>query len=231
MTDVVDPDNRMAPFGYGEDGNPLMPHGAKADGTPRLRPGGRRAGETTSSRPKAPAPARSAGGTKSAKSPTIEEYRKAALGWVAFGSVPYQLLGSDPMRMVSRFIGPKQVMACKGNATIISMFSEPLADVIAQMATVNPGLAARLETGTVPIPYLTAIKTLTDLTAALIGNHANPNPELADTQDRMIAFESGQIRRQIEEMETAQREADRVQRMNESADQIQEYIGDHADAA
>lgn len=209
MTEIIDPENPLAPFGYDGD-TPIAPFGHKADGNPRLRPGGRRAGPQTAT--KAAAPKRSTS-TKSVKAPAAPvDYRKSALGMVALGTVPYQLLGSDPMRLVSRFLGAKQVMACKGNAVIINMFAEPLADCIAEMATVNPALAARLERGTVPLPYLTAIKTLTDLTAALIQNHARPNPELAETSDRMIAFESAQIRQQIDAMQAEQRLAAAEQR-------------------
>jgi len=205
-------DDPKAPFGYDEDGHVVAPFGMKADGTPRLSNRGRQVGQGFGAAGKkaAAAPPKKKPAAKGpAEKPAVSsrgqvDYRTVAGGLFQLSSIPFQVLGSDPAGLVSRFLGKRQVTALRGDAAIITMFAEPMGNALGAVATVNPWLAAKLEGGNLPKEYVVLAVTASNLIGTLVANHRQPNEQLADMAEQMAAVQAMEIKRNIQAMREQQ---------------------------
>ncbi len=191
-------------------GDPLAPYGYRADGRPRLSRRGRSAGSKKASAPRKRSSSSSSSSSSSAakKGP---DYTEAGRGVMMLAAMPFQVASMGPVGfLVGRFLGEKYVTACAGNAAIVNMFTEPGAAAIAGVAEVNPGVARRLESGGIKVPYIIALKTGMDLVGALVQNFVQPSQELAETGKQMMILQSQQVRAQIEEIARAEQEKQRA---------------------
>jgi hypothetical protein len=205
-------DDPKAPFGYDEDGHVIAPFGLKADGNPRTSNRGRRPGDGFGAAPKktAPAPKKKPAPTPAEK-PAADrrgqlDYRVVAGGLVALAAIPFQVAGSDPGGFLGRLIGEKQVTALRGDAAIISMFAQPLGNALGGVASVNPWLAAKLEGGNLPKEYVVLAVTASQMVSALVGNHRDPSPQLAEMAQEMAAVQAAEIKRNIDALRQQEEE-------------------------
>jgi len=203
---ILDRDNPDAPFGYDEDGTVIAPYGLKANGQPRLSNRGRSAGQGfgTPKKTTAPAPPKRAKRT-AAETPAVSRngavsYQQVATGLVQLSTVAISAIGADPGGFVSRLIGKRQTLAIKGDATILTMFAEPLGNAIGGLATINPWLANKLEGGNVSKEVVVFATTVAQLGASLVANHRAPSEELAAAGEQLAALQAQEVRRNVQAM-------------------------------
>jgi len=170
----VDDESKVAPHGRNDDGSPKTPFGVNLDGTPRksnrgARPGQRRGGAGRSkSRP----------GVKSTSASDAQ--RKAMLcqlGEMTFIGPLAALSVAPPI--VSRF-GKEQADALAGDAVILQEYMPHVADGLIVLSQSKPGALTWLDQVEEKAPFLLLASVGVQLTKALVNNHLNPNPALAN---------------------------------------------------
>lgn len=206
-------DDPSSPFGFDEDGTVIAPFGFKANGDPRLSNRGRQAGDGfgTTTKKKAPAPPRKKktvqADTSADRAGGRTDYRVAATSMLKLATMLPTMLGSDPGGMISRFIGKKQTLALKGDATIMHMYAEPLGSAIGGMAVSHPKLATFLEGGSIKKEVVVLATTVAQFGVSLLANHRAPSEELASMGDQFTALQAQAIKQEIQDMIQAGQEA------------------------
>jgi hypothetical protein len=168
-------ESKKAPHGYEDDGvTPRTPYGVNLDGTPRksnrgARPGQRGNGNRArKSRP----------GVK-ATSATDAQRKQAlcALGEMAVTG-PLAALSMSPV--VSKRFGKEQADALAGDAVILNEALPAVADGLIVLSQSKPGALAWLDQVEEKAPYLLLASVGVQVMKALVTNHMNPNPKLAE---------------------------------------------------
>jgi len=188
-------DDVEAPHGYNEDGTPAAPYGYLKDGkTPRksnrgARPGQRGNGNRArrgSSRP---------GGSKS-PSDKVRKEQLIALGDMAIIS-PLAAASFSPM--VAKKFGQKQADALAGDAVILTQYLPHIADGLIVLSQSKPGALAWLDQVEDKAPYLLLANVGIQVAKALVSNHLDPNPRLANAGRLQAAMRAEQLAQMIEQ--------------------------------
>lgn len=185
--------DEKAPHGYDDNGAPLAPYGYLKDGvTPRksnrgARPGQRGNGNRAARTPRA-------GVKKSAN----DEARKAQLCALGEMVVISPLAAASMTPGVARRIGQKQSDALAGDAVILTEFLPHLADGLVVLSQSKPGMLAWLDRVEDKAPYLLLANVGVQVAKALVANHMDPNPRLANAGRLQAATRSMQLVEAIE---------------------------------
>lgn len=170
---MVDSD-KAAPHGRNEDGTPKTPYGVNLDGTPRKSNRGARPGQRgNGGRSRPPRP-----GAKSTNA--TDAQRKAALCQLGEMGItaPLAALSASPL-IITRF-GKDQADALAGDAVILNQYMPHLAEGLIVLSQSKPATLAWLDTVEEKAPFLLLASVGIQLAKALIGNHMNPDPRLAN---------------------------------------------------
>jgi hypothetical protein len=183
--ETPDRDNPDAPFGHNDDGTPLAPYGFKANGQPRLsnrgpRPGGGSSGSTESRRNK-PTPSTAKGKAQEER----DQQRKAALLQLSDMFITTPLAAASSSAALAKRIGEKQTNALAGDAVIWSFFAPSLADAAIDYSEQKPRTLAWMDSIQEKAPLLMFASVGLQMTKAFIGNHTDPNPEVAKAGRRL----------------------------------------------
>lgn len=176
----TDPDNEDAPFGLNDDGTPLAPYGMRVDGKPRTTNRGRRPGSTNTSS----GHAKTTGKRKTSQS-EHDQQRKAALLQLSNMFIETPLAAASSSTMLEKRIGEKQADALAGDAIIWNYFAPSLADSAIAYSQQKPGVLSWMDGIEEKAPLLMIGQVLIQLTKAIIGNHTDPNPEVAKAGRRL----------------------------------------------
>lgn len=184
-----------APHGRNEDGTAKTPFGVNVDGTPRKSNRGARAGQKGNSSRKP--------GTAKTSNLTDKKRREMLVGLAdMFLVTPLAGLSMSPQ--VGKYIGPVHADALAGDAVILSHFSPGIADGLIVLSQSKPGALAWLDGVEDKAPYLMLAQVGVQVVKALVSNHTNPNPELAQAGRVMVAMRvqemADQINREAAEM-------------------------------
>lgn len=193
MTDRVqptNPDNEDAPFGHNDDGTPLTPYGLKANGKPRLTNRGRRVGgESTGTARKPPVKAKAEKATQ----------QKSALLQLSDMFIATPLAAASTSVFLEKRIGDKQTDALAGDAVIWAYFAPSLADGLIAYSQQKPGILAWLDGVEEKAPLLMIGQVAIQMTKAFIGNHTDPNPEVAKAGRRLARLNVAKMAQAINE--------------------------------
>lgn len=171
----MEDEKKVAPHGRDESGKPLTPFGVNIDGSPRKSNRGARPGQRAGggrSRGRSPRV-----GSK-VKSPTDEQRREMLLGlgeMVITG--PLAALSMSPL--VAKRFGKQQADALAGDAVILTQYMPGIAEGLIVLSQSKPGALAWLDQVEEKAPYLLLANVGVQVAKALVGNHLNPNPDLA----------------------------------------------------
>jgi len=171
----MEDEKKVAPHGRDDAGQPLTPFGVNLDGTPRKSNRGARPGQRSNG-------ARSRGrsprvGSK-ATSPTDAQRREMLLGlgeMVITG--PLAALSMSPL--IAKRFGKQQADALAGDAVILTQYMPGLAEGLIVLSQSKPGALTWLDQVEEKAPYLLLANVGVQVAKALVGNHLNPNPDLA----------------------------------------------------
>lgn len=183
MSNELWPEEKAAPHGRDENGEPKTPFGVNRDGSPRksnrgARPGQRGNAGARGSRPRA----RTAVGNKT------DQNRKDALVGLVDMLITTPLAGLSASPQIASRIGEKHATALAGDAVIVDQFAPPLADSLIMLSQTKPGALAWLDTMEQKAPYVMLANVGLQLAKTVAENHMNPNPQLA---------QAGRLRAQI----------------------------------
>lgn len=167
-------ESKAAPHGRNEDGTPKTPYGVNLDGTPRKSNRGARPGQRGNGNR-----ARKAGPGAKLNNAT-DAQRKAALcslGEMAI-TAPLAALSASPV--VAKRFGQDQANALAGDAVILNEAMPAIADGLIVLSQSKPGALAWLDQVEEKAPYLLLASVGVQVMKALVTNHMNPNPKLAE---------------------------------------------------
>jgi len=188
MTTPTD-EKTVAPHGRDTDGSPLAPYGLKLDGTPKLSNRGAKPGQRGN-------------GGKTAKKPvtrsTTDAKRREMLLGLSDMLIVTPLAGISSSPILGKKIGPKQTDALAGDAVIVSHFAPALADSLIVLAQTKPGALAWMDTVEEKAPYLMLAQVGMEMAKAFIGNHLNPDRQLADAGRTLARMKVAQMTADIE---------------------------------
>jgi hypothetical protein len=200
-------EEKDAPHGRNEDGTPKTPFGINLDGTPRKSNRGARPGQKGNRTAKKP-------GIKTGSNLTDKKRREMLVGLAdMFLVTPLAGLSMSP-QLTGR-IGAKHTDALAGDAVILSHFSPGIADGLIVLSQSKPGALAWLDGVEDKAPYLMLAQVGVQVVKALVSNHTNPNPELAQAGRVMVAMKvqamADQINQEAAEMGISVETPDPVQ--------------------
>lgn len=181
-----------APHGYNEDGTPAAPYGYLKDGkTPRKSNRGARPGQRGNGNR-----ARRAGVTSKSPSDKVRKEQLIALGEMGIIS-PLAAASFSPM--VAKKFGQKQADALAGDAVILTQYLPHIADGLIVLSQSKPGALAWLDQVEDKAPYLLLANVGVQVAKALISNHLDPNPRLANAGRLQAAMRAEQLAQAIEQ--------------------------------
>lgn len=203
MTQAIDP---AAPHGRDSAGNPLAPFGYKVDGTPRLSNRGATAG---GNKPTGGAAPKSRGKAKSSTIPGMtsnltDEERKGMLCELADMTVVSPLASASQVPVIASRIGPAQADALAGDAFILAQYMPHIADGLILLSKTKPATLAWLDKLEGAAPAVVLTRALMGVGKAIVDNHMNPNPNVAQAGRSLAALRIAQM------AEAVNAEADRV---------------------
>jgi hypothetical protein len=185
MTVSLD-ESKAAPHGRDDSGTPLAPYGLNLDGSPRksnrgARPGQRQGGR---GRPKSP-------GVKTT-SKTDRQRKETLLGLAdMFLVTPLAAASASPQ--VEKRFGPRQCAALAGDAVLLANYGPGLADGLIELSQTKPAVLSWLDSVEEKAPWIMLASVGLQLTKAVVENHLNPNPELANAGRVMLQMKSQQM--------------------------------------
>lgn len=188
-----------APHGYEEDGTtPKAPYGYNLDNTPRksnrgARPGARggRAKSPGESRPRATAASKQ------------EQSRKETIVGLVEMAVITPLAGLSGVPGLQRRIGPAQADALAGDALLVAHHAPALADALIVLGQSKPAMMVWVDRIEENAPYLMLATVATNLTKAVVENHARPNPRLNAAGRTYMTVRAFQLAEEVEQMAAA----------------------------
>lgn len=182
-----------APHGYGADGKPLAPYGYKADGTPRKDGRGRPAGGRVAAPKKKAAPAKKSSGPAAR---TQAETREMLVAVADIVLMPVAGFGASPL--ARRWLGERHAAALPGDVVIAQSCMPDLADAVMVMAQTRPGMLNFLDRVEENAGALLVARALLNMTKAIVGNHVQPDPRLAEAGRTLLAVRAAQMAEAIE---------------------------------
>ena len=189
----TDPDNEDAPFGHNEDGSVLAPYGFRVDGKPRTTNRGRRAGTTVTSAKKSTTSSR-----KSSKFET-DQQRTSALLLLSETFITTPLAGASKSTLLEKRIGKKHTDALAGDAVIWNHYAPSLADGLIAYSQVKPGVLAWLDGVEEKAPLLMLGHVGVQMAKAFVGNHTDPDQEVAKAGRRLARLNVAKMAQAINE--------------------------------
>lgn len=176
-------DNPDAPFGFNDDGTPLAPYGHKANGQPRLSNRGPRPGQgsNSESRRNKPTPITVKGKAQEER----DNQRKAALLQLSDMLIATPLAAASSSAALAKRIGEKQTDALAGDAVIWAYYAPSLADAAIAYSEHKPRTLAWMDGIEEKAPILMFASVGLQMAKAFIGNHTEPNPEVAKAGRRL----------------------------------------------
>lgn len=190
----TDPDNEDAPFGFNDDGTPLAPYGMKTNGKPRVTNRGRRPGSGTGSTTSS---TRKAATTR--KPAETDMQRKAALMQLSEIFIEAPLAAASTSSMLQKRIGEAQTDALAGDALIWNFYSPSLADGLIAYSQQKPRVLSWLDGVQEKAPLLMLAQVGVQMTKAFIGNHMEPDPNVAKSGRRLVRMNVAKMARAINE--------------------------------
>lgn len=192
----IDPE---APHGRDDEGVPLAPYGYLKNGNPRKSRRGAQAGQKGNGGPqKDPVQP-----SKTTLNATDRKRREALLGLLE-GYVTLPLIGLGMSPWAEKRLGSQQCMALAGDGLILATYAEPLADALIVAGQDKPGLLRWLDTLEEKAPWLMLANVGVQMIKALVGNHVNPNPAMAQAAVSMAQIKAMQyaaaVQKQAEDM-------------------------------
>jgi hypothetical protein len=172
-----------APHGRDDAGKPLAPYGLKTDGTPRISNRGAKPGARSTTR---------TGPAASVKSLT-DVVRKGMLTELADMFLVSPLASLSQVPALTEKLGPKHTDALAGDALIVSHFAPALADVAILYSKTKPGALAWLDKTQENAPLLMLASVGVQMVKALVDNHMNPNPNMAEAGRSLAALKMAKI--------------------------------------
>ena len=184
---------KAAPHGRDENGEPNAPFGLNLDGTPRKSNRGARAGQrgNANSRNGKTGAARIVSSSKSDK-----ERREALLGLADMLLVTPLAAVSQAPGFAKRF-GEKQSDALAGDAIIVANFAPQIADGLIILSQTKPGALAWLDRIEEKAPYLVLMQAGLGIAKALVENHTDPNPAMAEAGRNMLRIRASQYAAEV----------------------------------
>lgn len=156
-----------APHGRDENGVPNAPFGKNLDGTPRKSNRGARAGQKGNATP-----------VKRTVSKTDRDRRDAVITMVNTMVVMPLAAASIAPPVVAR-IGQTQADALAGDAYLLNQYTPAIADGLIVLGQSKPGILRWLDQAEEKAPYLALTMAVVQLAQAVVINHRNPNPAMA----------------------------------------------------
>ena len=186
--------DETAPHGYEDDGvTPRAPYGLRADGTPRKSNRGARPGQRGNGNR-----ARRTPGRPAAKSPS-DKVRKEQLIALGEMGIISPLAAASFSPVVTKKFGQKQADALAGDAVILTQYLPHIADGLIVLSQSKPGALAWLDQVEDKAPYLLLANVGVQVAKALISNHMDPNPRLANAGRLQAAMRAEQLAQAIEQ--------------------------------
>ena len=185
--------DEKAPHGYEEDGvTPRAPYGHRADGVPRksnrgARPGQRGNGNRAASRRPSTA--------KKSPSDAHRMQQLCALGDMVLIS---PLTAASMTPGLAKKIGKGQCDALAGDAVILTEYMPKIAEGLIVLSQSKPGMLTWLDQVEDKAPYLLLLNVGVQVGKALVSNHMNPNPRLANAGRLQGAMRAMQLAEMIE---------------------------------
>lgn len=188
-------EDRDAPHGRDEHGEPLTPFGLTVEGKPRkgnrgARPGQRQGRGKTTPRP----PTQS----------KIDEHRRETIISLVDMCITTPLAGASMSPFLQKRLGHDQTDALAGDAVLAAHAAPGLAQGLIVLSQSKPKVLSWVDKVEENAPYLMLASVGVNLTKAIISNHANPNPRLNQAGRLRVAIQAEQmaaeIERQAEEM-------------------------------
>lgn len=186
-------DDDAAPHGYNEDGTPAAPYGYRADGTPRKSNRGARPGQRGNGNR-----ARRPTGRGTAKSPS-DKVRKEQLIALGEMGIISPLAAASFSPVIAKKFGQKQADALAGDAVILTQYLPHIADGLIVLSQSKPGALAWLDQVEDKAPYLLLANVGIQVAKALVSNHMDPNPRLANAGRLQAAMRAEQLAQAIEQ--------------------------------
>jgi len=198
MADTIkpsDPDNEDAPFGYNDDGvTPLAPYGHKTNGKPRITNRGRRPGSGAGvSRGASTKP------TAKKAQADLNAERKSALLQLSDIFIVTPLAALSTSKMLEKRIGEAQTDALAGDAVIWSYYAPSLADGLIAYSAQKPGVLAWLDGVEEKAPLLMLGQVVVQMGRTFVGNHMEPNADVAKAGRRLTRLNVAKMAQAIDE--------------------------------
>ena len=185
----------VAPHGRDAENVPKAPYGYNQDGNPRKSNRGRRAGGGVSAPQKKTEKNVKAGSRPKSRSRDETKYQLMELVGELTASVAK---GADTAPVRAK-IGDRHADAIMGHAVIVQAVAPDVLDGVILAAEKKPGLLAWMDKAEQAAPMVLIAKGLATLTAAIVQNHMNPSPELANAARSMVKVRTARYVTAIEE--------------------------------
>lgn len=187
--------DETAPHGRDENGDPLAPYGYLVDGvTPRKSNRGARPGQRGNGNA-----ARRGGGKRPGPKSPSDKVRKEQLIALGEMGIISPLAAASFSPMVAKKFGQKQADALAGDAVILTQYLPHLADGLIVLSQSKPGALAWLDQVEDKAPYLLLANVGIQVAKALVSNHLDPNPRLANAGRLQAAMRAEQLAQMIEQ--------------------------------
>lgn len=198
MTDAAE--LKAAPHGRDENGEPNTPYGINVDGTPRKSNRGARRGQRGNGNSRN---APKTGAARMVNSSKNDRERKDALLGLADMLVITPLAAASQAPFVAKRFGDKQADAIAGDAIILAQYMPQVADGLIILSQTKPGALAWLDRMEEKAPYLVLMQAGLGIAKALIENHTNPNPAMAQAGRNMLRIRAAQYAQAVNEQAAA----------------------------
>jgi len=191
FTDITDPlfmtevknvtEKDDAPHGRDGAGEPLAPYGYNVDGRPRKSNRGARPGQKGNGASAARQDVEPITATTAQQRITLDDRQRAIILLQMTDLLLISPLAAmSTSRILKRYIGEKQADALAGDALVLDHFAVPFANSMIFLSQSKPGALAWLDAVQEKAPWIMLANVGTQIAGALIANHRNPDPAMAD---------------------------------------------------
>ncbi len=178
-----------APHGRDANGTPLTPYGLNVDGSPRKSNRGARAGQRKNGSPAG----RKTASPQVAVSNLTDMERKQMLCELADMLLVSPLASLSQVPVLVNRMGRRQADALAGDAFILAQYLPGIADGLILLSKTKPATLAWLDKAEQNAPYLVLANAGFAAAKALVENHINPNPSVAQAGRSLAAMRIAQM--------------------------------------